>query len=98
MNEFEPVVLPAIMMSDGAITEVGTGKLSLIGIFTQVNCPTFPFQAPQFVLSTFLTNFRGAPEEVNVTARIEVCGSAQVVASMSAKLKFQSGQILRKEW
>lgn len=77
-----------IMFSDMIIREQGTGKLSLIGIFTHFNAPGFPFTTPPFYITAFLSNFRGKPESVDVTFRLEEGKSAHVLGSVHAKVNF----------
>jgi hypothetical protein len=88
MDLSDPLVIPAILMSDYVVREMGTGKLSLVGIFSQWNCPHFPFQTPAFWVTPFLTNFRGNPKEVNLTVKIEQCQSGHTLASAAAKIQF----------
>ena len=61
----------AIMLSDTVIREQGTGKLSLIGCFTALNAPKFPFATPPFFVTPFITNLRGKIEDLHITVRIE---------------------------
>jgi hypothetical protein len=79
----DPVVSPAILFSDLTIREFGTNKLSIVGTFTQFNAPSFPFLAPQFFVTLFLTNIQGPVEGLPVTLRIEAEGSGHVLASTS---------------
>ena len=89
MSEGEPLVVPAIFLSDNVVREWGTGKLYLIGVFAQWNCPRFPFQTPSFWITAFMANFR-APEntEYNITTNVEQVGSGQILGSTSAKIRF----------
>ena len=87
--EIEPVVCPAIIFSDSAIREQGTGKLSIIGSFTHFNAPGTPFLSPLFLVTVLLSNFRGPIERLPITLRIEAPGSAHVLASVSGELKIE---------
>lgn len=69
--ENEPVVIPAILLSDGIIREAGTGKLSYIGSFAQWNVPQLPFQVAPFFVTAAVANFRHGGMEVPVALRIE---------------------------
>jgi hypothetical protein len=69
--ENEPVVIPAILLSDGVIREAGTGKLSYIGVFSQWNVPQLPFLVAPFFITAHVANFRHGGREVPVTLRIE---------------------------
>jgi len=69
--ENEPVVIPAILLSDGVIREAGTGKLSYIGVFSQWNVPQLPFPVAPFFITAHVANFRHGGREVPVTLRIE---------------------------
>lgn len=85
-THIEPVVCPAIIFSDSAIREQGTGKTSLIGCFTHFNAPGFPFLSQQFVVTALLSNIRGPVEHLSVTIRIEAPGSGHVLTSVSGEM------------
>jgi hypothetical protein len=78
--EMEPALAPNIILSDGAIREVGTNKISLIGVFHNVNAPVFPFNIGFFVTPS-ISNLRGKLDRAKVTIRIEEKASSLVVAS-----------------
>jgi hypothetical protein len=84
--DFEPTLTQAIVFSDSVIREHGSNKLSLIGTFHQFNVPRFPFQAPPFFITVFLTNIRGKLEQYKISVRIEEKASGYVVASAAAEL------------
>lgn len=88
MSDSEPVVIPALMLSDHVVREAGTQKLTLVGIFSAWNCSKFPFPTPRFWVTVFLTNIRTAAA-LNLTVRIEDRQSGHVLASMAAKVEFQ---------
>ncbi|HEY3755909.1 MAG TPA: hypothetical protein VGL42_07145 [Opitutaceae bacterium] len=67
----EPVVIPAIILSDTVIREAGTGKLSYIGSFSQWNVPELPFAIAPFYVTAHVANFRHGGQEVPVALRIE---------------------------
>ena len=75
-------VCSGLMFSDMVIREQGTGKLSLIGVFSQFNAPGFPFTAPPFYVTAFLTNFQGKVESIELTIRVEESKSAHVLGSV----------------
>ena len=79
--ELEPVLAPNIILSDGAIRELGTNKISFIGTFHNFNCPHFPFQSPPFFVTVSLTNLRGKLERFKIAIRIEHKASNLVAAS-----------------
>lgn len=83
----EPVVLDAIMLSDSTIREVGTNKLSLIGCFSFFNAAAFPFPAPNFFVTPFITNLSGIQKRINVTVRIEDPNTGHVAMSASGTLE-----------
>jgi hypothetical protein len=81
--DIEPVICPAIILSDTAIREQGTGKVSIIGAFSRLNTPGFPFQGPPFVVTVLLLNIAGPIDRIPFTVRIEAADSAHVVASVT---------------
>jgi hypothetical protein len=85
MDSSEPIVISAILLSDHAIREAGTNKLTLIGIFSVWNAPGFPFRAPAFVITPFISNLRSASGERNLAVRIENVQSRHVVFSAGGK-------------
>lgn len=98
METAEPVVISAIMMSDHVIREHGTGKLTLVGIFSTWNCPGFPFQTPQFWVTTFLTNIKGLKDKgANIAIRLEDPQTGHVLASLAAKVQFAPEQQIPNE-
>ncbi len=87
--EMEPVICPAIIFSDSAIREQGTGKLSIIGSFTHFNAPSTPFLSPLFLVTVLLSNIHGPIDRLPVTLRIETPGTGHVLASVSGELKIE---------
>jgi hypothetical protein len=87
MDESEPIIVPTIILSDQVIREAGTQKLTIVGMFSQWNCPTFPFQTPAFWVTPILSNFHYTEKEINITVRIEAA-NGHVLASISPKIKF----------
>ncbi len=81
-DEIEPAVLNAIMLWDHVIREAGTGKVSLIGCFNVFHTVAFPFPAPKFFVTPFLTNFSGRQEAFNLAVRIEDPHSGHVYSSV----------------
>jgi hypothetical protein len=67
----EPVVIPAIILSDTVIREAGTGKLSYIGSFSQWNVPELPYSVAPFFVTAHVANFRHGGMEVPVALSIE---------------------------
>ena len=82
---YEPAC-DGITFSDMVIREQGTGKLSLIGVFTQFNARGFPFTTPPFYVTAFLSNFQGKIETIDVTFRLEEGKSAHVLGSVHGKI------------
>jgi len=80
------VACEGIMFSDMVIREQGTGKLSLIGIFTHFNSQGFPFTSPPFYATIFLTNFGGKVGPFDVTLRLEEPKSGHVYNSVLGKV------------
>jgi len=89
MPTTEPIICPAIIFSDSVIREQGTGKISIIGSFTQFNFPSFPAACPPFVVTILLSRIPGPIEHLPLTVRIEAMGSANVLQSMSGELHIQ---------
>jgi hypothetical protein len=69
--ESEPVLPPAITFSDGKIRDGETGKLTLTGIFHRIKTTQFPFIAPPFFATVFVTNIRGGVRDLPVKMNIE---------------------------
>jgi len=84
--ELEPVLAPNIILSDGAIRELGTNKISLIGTFHNFNCPNFPFQTAPFFVTASLTNLRGKLDRFKIAIRIEHKASNLVAASAAIEI------------
>jgi hypothetical protein len=85
-TNIDPVLCPAIILSDSVIREHGTGKLSLIGSFTTYNFPSVPFMAPPFIVTVLVTNLEGRLERFPITVRIEGARTGHVLASSVAEL------------
>lgn len=66
------IVLMGIVLSDSAIREAGTGKMSFIGSFHQYQSAIFPLAVPSFFVTPMLTNIRGKIEKpIVIAVRIE---------------------------
>jgi hypothetical protein len=52
-------MLNAMLVCDAAIKEAGTGKISLIGIFENLNTVNFPARHPQLAVYVKLTDAAG---------------------------------------
>lgn len=83
--EIEPALAPNIILSDGVIREAGTNKLSLIGVFHNVNAPTFPMNIG-FVVTPSVSNLRGKLDRMNIAIRVEYKASSLVVASAAIEI------------
>ncbi len=68
------------MLSDSAIREAGTNKLSLIGTFSGWTVQSLPFRTPPFVITPFITNFRH-PGKHTFTVAVEHVQTRQTVLS-----------------
>lgn len=79
--ENEPVIMPAVLLSDGVIREHGTGKLSFIGSFAQWNANRFPFQAPPFFITPVIANLRRGGDPIAAVIRIEKKGGLTIWSS-----------------
>lgn len=86
-NNQDPVLIPAVLMSDGVVREQGTGKLTLVGMFTSWFSQGFPYKTPKFWITVSVTNYRNITE-VTVVIRIEQKASGLVIASAAAAIKF----------
>lgn len=87
--EMEPALAPNIILSDGAIREVGTNKISLIGTFHNVNAPVFPFNVAFFVTPS-ISNLRGKLDRAKIAIRVEDKSSSLVVASAAIEIGTQT--------
>jgi len=88
----EPVVVPGVFLSDHVIREMGTGKLTLIGIFGAFNAPSFPLRVHNFWITVFLTNFATGSTGASIVLRVEDT-SGLVIASAAATMQFQEGKM-----
>jgi hypothetical protein len=79
--ENEPIIMPAILLSDSVIREHGSGKLSYIGSFAQWNAPRFPFQVPPFYITPIIANFRRGGAAIPAVLRIEKKGGLSIWSS-----------------
>jgi hypothetical protein len=84
----EPTLTKAIILSDMAIREQGTGKSTLIGTFGAFNIPQFPAQVAPFYATALIANVGPEVREMDVTARIENPQNGVVLASTAAKVAF----------
>jgi len=83
--EMEPALAPNIILSDGAIREAGTNKISLIGTFHNVNARMFPFNIAFFVTPS-ISNLRGKLDRLKIAIRVEDKSSSLVVASAAIEV------------
>ncbi len=84
----EPTLVKAVTFSDLVIREQGTGKLTLVGCFSNFNVSAFPFTSPPFYATVVMANFRGKLEKVNICLRVEH-ESGLVLASVAAAIGTQ---------
>ncbi|MDD2677300.1 MAG: hypothetical protein PHP75_07540 [Methylacidiphilaceae bacterium] len=84
----EPVLCPAILLSDLVVREKGTEKLSLINSFGQLRLPRFPFPTPPFFITVWLTHLRGRVPKLDIATRVEEPQSGHVLASASGQIQF----------
>lgn len=89
----DPKVIAAILLSDNAIREMGTGKLTLVGLFGAWNCPAFPYNTPPFWITVSLTNFPAGTKSANVVVRLEQKQTGLVVGNTAAQIGFPDGKI-----
>ncbi|HZZ58972.1 MAG TPA: hypothetical protein VFE31_14155 [Opitutaceae bacterium] len=88
----EPVIIPAILLSDMVIREAGTGKLSYIGVFSQWNVPQMPVQVAPFFVTAHVANFRHGGMEVPISIRIEST-EGQKIWSADGKVAFPGREL-----
>ena len=88
ISNVEPRVIEAILLSDAIIREERTGKLSLIGCFTKITCPAFPFQLPKFYVTALISNLKPRTKSFKVTFRLESADGSQVFQSASGSIQF----------
>lgn len=86
----EPVLCPAILLSDLVVREKVTEKLSLVNSFGQLRLPKFPFPTPPFFITVWLTHLRGRVSRLDIATRIEEPKSGHVLASASGQIQFPS--------
>ena len=84
----EPVVCPAILLSDLVVREKGTEKLSLVNSFGHLRLPKFPFPTPPFYITVWLTHLRGRVPTLDIASRVEDPKSGHVLASASGQIQF----------
>ena len=84
------------MLADLVIREEGTGKLSLIGCFTNFFSPAFPLTVPRFFIIVSITNV-GSSNGIDLAVRIEDETRAEIVFSSSGRLNFGGDRIDRNE-
>ncbi len=84
----EPVLCPAILLSDLVVREKVTEKLSLVNSFGQLRLPKFPFPTPPFFITVWLTHLRGRVPRLDIATRIEEPKSGHVLASASGQIQF----------
>ncbi len=80
-----------IIFSDSVIREEGTGKLSMIGTFTQYNLPRLPCQVPHFFVTILLTGLNPKDSPLDVTVRIEQNKSGAVLQSVTGQINIKKG-------
>ena len=80
------MIVAGITLADHVIREAGSGKISLIGCFSQFNFPQFPFKMGRFHVHAGVTNVRGVIEKFSATCRIEMSGTGHVVGSVGAEV------------
>lgn len=67
--ESEPVLAPAIVLSEAAIRDRTTSKISLVNIFHSFRAKQLPIKSSFFV-TAFISNMRGQFDSLPVTLRI----------------------------
>ncbi len=85
MSESEPVLV-AFLLSDSAIVEANTNKLSLIGCFSQFNLREFPATVAPFYATIMLTNL-GAATEMTFSLQIAEPITGHVLCATSARME-----------
>lgn len=83
--ENEPVIVPAIILSDMVVREQGTRKLSLIGSFQGFTFQKFPVKFSRFFATATISNLRGK-DQLKVVARVELESSGHVLGSSSGTI------------
>jgi hypothetical protein len=76
----EPILPSAITFSDEKIRDQETGKLTLVGVFHCIKTTKFPFTAPAFYATAFVTNIKGRIKQLPVSMNIED-STGNVIAS-----------------
>jgi hypothetical protein len=76
----EPVLPSAITFSDEKIRDQETGKLTLVGVFHCIKTAKFPFTAPAFYATAFVTDIKGGIKQLPVSMNIED-STGKVIAS-----------------
>lgn len=93
MSSCEPALVPGIMLSDMVIREHGTGKVTAIGVFHGFLGQGFPLRVPRFFCTVAISNLTAGSDSLTVNARIEMARTSHVIASSTAELKWQNGQL-----
>lgn len=83
------VIGEGIIFSDMVIREEGTGKLTLVNLFSTFVAQGFPFQTPRFYVTVLLSNFSDFSQPVDVVFRLEEPHSGHVYSSVSGKMNFR---------
>jgi hypothetical protein len=81
----EPVLPSAIIFSDEKIRDQETGKLTLVGVFHRIKTAKFPFTAPAFYATAFVTNLKGGIKQRPIIMNIED-STGKVIASATGHL------------
>jgi hypothetical protein len=81
----EPVLPSAITFSDEKIRDQETGKLTLVGIFHCIKTTKFPFTAPAFYATAFVTNLKGGIKQLPISMNIED-STGKVIASATGHI------------
>lgn len=76
----EPVVL-AVTLSDLAILELGTAKVSMVGCFHRLLVPKLPAVHPEFFATVSLTNLLLGHNRIEFAVRIEEEKTGEVIGT-----------------
>lgn len=79
-------VLNAMLVCDMAIREEGTGKVSLIGIFENINATSFPTLHPELSVYAKLTDAHGLHLELIQLEKARIIASGETTITPSDRM------------
>jgi hypothetical protein len=84
--DFEPVIVPGIILSDQLLEDRCSGKPSLIGVFDNLKFSAFPAVMNLFWATCWVSNLHGNVEQIEGDCRIDHLASGEVIAEKSVRI------------